>query len=254
MIIEPTPNGASSIQSAELISLFEHYCSVKRHPFRNAKVQTVEYTLHEWCDVAAQLLVVAEQQNLVGTARHLKSEDITRAAAPFFTVSDNHVLLVRAVKSTGTWVAVDSAGSETSIDLDKQAIFESFTLRIKSSNSHNAGSIFGMLRKQVERNKRIIFEAVFATFMISVIGLSAAMYTMQVYDRVLSVNGFSTLWVLTIGVIVAILFEFLLKQARAFIVGHTAKNIDLQVGNEIFERALDIRLDKFVSLTPSETF
>jgi ATP-binding cassette subfamily C protein LapB len=243
MIIEPTPNGASSIQSAELISLFEHYCSVKRHPFRNAKVQTVEYTLHEWCDVAAQLVVVAEQQNLVGTARHLKSEDITRAAAPFFTVSDNHVLLVRAVKSTGTWVAVDSAGSETSIDLDKQAIFESFTLRIKSSNSHNAGSIFGMLRKQVERNKRVIFEAVFATFMISVIGLSAAMYTMQVYDRVLSVNGFSTLWVLTIGVIVAILFEFLLKQARAFIVGHTAKNIDLQVGNEIFERALDIRLD-----------
>ena len=146
------------------------------------------------------------------------------------------------VKSNGTWIAYDCTGEETSIELDKQTVFEAFSLDT-SSNSHNTSSIFSMLRRQVERNKRIVFEAVFATFMISVIGLAAAMYTMQVYDRVVSANGFSTLWVLTIGVLIAILFEFVLKQARAFIVGHTAKNIDLHVGNEIFERALDIRLD-----------
>lgn len=243
MSIEATSNGASDILGSELISLFEKYCSFKRHPFRHAKVQAVEDTSNEWGDVAAQFLLVAEQQNLIGTARHLDPEDITMASAPFFAVADDCVRLVSVVKSNGEWVAGDSAGSETTIDVDNQNVYEAFSLRLKPSKSHNVGSIFGMLRRQVERNKRIIFEAVFATFMISVIGLSAAMYTMQVYDRVVSVNGFSTLWVLTIGVIIAILFEFLLKQTRAFIVGHTAKNIDLQVGNEIFERALDIRLD-----------
>ena len=243
MMTDRTFNGTSSILGAELISLFEYYCSVKRHPFRYAKVQSVEDSSNGWSAVAAQLLLVAEQQNLIGTARHLESENITMAATPFFVVAENYVLIVNVVKSCGAWVALDSAGSEISIELDDQNIFEAFSLRLKSSNSYDASSIFGMLRRQVKRNKRIIFEAVFATFMISVIGLSAAMYTMQVYDRVVSANGFSTLWVLTAGVIIAILFEFVLKQTRAFIVGHTAKNIDLQVGNEIFERALDIRLD-----------
>lgn len=236
-------SGASGILGAELVSLFEYYCSVMRHPFRQAKVQAVEDSSCGWNDVASQLLLVAEQQNLIGTARHLESEDVNMTVTPFFVVADNSVLIVNVVKSNGTWIAYDCTGEETSIELDKQTVFEAFSLRLTSSNSHNTSSIFSMLRRQVERNKRIVFEAVFATFMISVIGLAAAMYTMQVYDRVVSANGFSTLWVLTIGVLIAILFEFVLKQARAFIVGHTAKNIDLHVGNEIFERALDIRLD-----------
>ena len=234
---------APRISGDELIGLFDFYCAITRQPFRKAKIQNVSEASGGWDDVAAQLLQVAEHQSLFGTAVFLETDARSKTTAPFFVLSQHAFLLVRAVKSSGAWEASDASGAELRVEVEDQHAFEAFSLRLKPSGQQKVTSIFGMLRQQVERNKRVVFEAVFATFMISVIGLAAAMYTMQVYDRVVSSNGFSTLTVLTIGVVIAILFEFVLKQTRAFIVGHTAKKIDLEVGNEIFERALDIRLD-----------
>lgn len=231
------------ISGNEIIGLFDFYCSITRHSFRKAKIQQANDVSCRWDDVAAQLLTLAEQQSLLGTAVFLEADVRTKTATPFFVVSPHAFLLVRTVKSSGAWDTSDASGAELLVEVEDQHAFQAFALRLQPSNQQKASSIFWMLRQQVGRNKRVVFEAVFATFMISVIGLAAAMYTMQVYDRVVSSSGFSTLTVLTIGVVIAILFEFVLKQTRAFLVGHTAKKIDLEVGNEIFERALDIRLD-----------
>lgn len=97
---------------------------------------------------------------------------------------------------------------------------------------------------EIQANKRVIGEAVFATFVISSLGLFTAMYTMQVYDRVVPNDGLDTLWVLTIGVAIAIGFEFILKQVRSYLVDTTAKSIDQSLASKLFTRAMDIRLDK----------
>ena len=104
-------------------------------------------------------------------------------------------------------------------------------------------SAFDLFAGQIFANRRVILETVFTTLVISFVGLITAMYTMQVYDRVVPTKGFSTLWVLTIGVAIAIVFEFTLKQARAHMVDYAAREIDLTLANTFFSRALDIRLD-----------
>jgi ATP-binding cassette, subfamily C, bacterial LapB len=93
------------------------------------------------------------------------------------------------------------------------------------------------------RQQRWIFaEGILATLVISALALFAALYTMQVYDRVVPTRGYSTLIVLSVGVVIAILLELMMKQARAYIVERAAKQIDLELGGVFFAKALAIRL------------
>ena len=95
----------------------------------------------------------------------------------------------------------------------------------------------------IRKRRRVFFEAVFATLMLSLFGLMSALYTMQVYDRVVPTKGFSTLWVLTIGVLMAIFFEFVMKLVRAQMVDRAGKVIDVELSSVFFGKALDIRAD-----------
>ena len=94
------------------------------------------------------------------------------------------------------------------------------------------------------RKRRGVFlEAIFATFVLSIFGLMSALYTMQVYDRVVPTKGFSTLWVLTIGVLLAIFFELIMKLVRSHLVDKASKAIDLELSGVFFSKALGIRSD-----------
>jgi ATP-binding cassette subfamily C protein LapB len=95
----------------------------------------------------------------------------------------------------------------------------------------------------LQRHRRIFLEGVLGTFTISVLGLVAALYTMQVYDRVVPTSGYATLWVLTVGVLLAVLLEFTMKQVRVHMVDRAAKAIDLELSAVFFGKALHIRMD-----------
>jgi len=89
----------------------------------------------------------------------------------------------------------------------------------------------------------IFVEALGATFLASLVGLGAAMFTMQVYDRVVPTQGYSTLMVLSVGVFIAILLELVIKQTRAYMVDRATKAIDQDLSAVFFGKALDIRMD-----------
>ena len=93
------------------------------------------------------------------------------------------------------------------------------------------------------KRRGVFFEAIFATFVLSIFGLMSALYTMQVYDRVVPTKGFSTLWVLTIGVLMAIFFELVMKLVRSHLVDKASKAIDLELSGVFFSKALAIRSD-----------
>ena len=95
----------------------------------------------------------------------------------------------------------------------------------------------------IKKRRAVFLEAVLGTFMVSIFGLMSALYTMQVYDRVVPTNGFSTLWVLTIGVLLAIAFEFAMKLVRAQMVDKASKAIDIELSSIFFGKALEIRAD-----------
>lgn len=100
-----------------------------------------------------------------------------------------------------------------------------------------------VFRRALLRRKGMFASAILATVVVNIIALATSLYSMQVYDRVIPRSGFSTLWVLTIGVVVALLFDFLLRTTRALMIEREAAGIDGEVSNFFFGRAQAIRLD-----------
>jgi ATP-binding cassette subfamily C protein LapB len=93
------------------------------------------------------------------------------------------------------------------------------------------------------KRRRVFLEGALATLLVGLFGLAASLYTMQVYDRVIPLKGYSTLVVLTVGVLIAIGLELLMKQVRASMVERTCKAIDQELSDVFFSKALSIRLD-----------
>ncbi len=115
-----------------------------------------------------------------------------------------------------------------------------FPALAKASPQHSALRIFaGALFSR----RRLLVEATIATVVLSLLALATSFYSMQVYDRVIPRSGFATLWVLTGGMLVALLIDFLIRTSRAFIVDREAGEIDAQMSEFFFARMQAIRLD-----------
>ena len=62
------------------------------------------------------------------------------------------------------------------------------------------------------------------------------------YDRVIPNQAYETLWVLSIGVVLAILFEFAAKMIRGHLTDIAGKKADLIISSALFRRVMALRL------------
>ncbi|MCP1446038.1 ATP-binding cassette subfamily C protein LapB [Pseudomonas sp. GGS8] len=77
----------------------------------------------------------------------------------------------------------------------------------------------------------------------NILALSGVIFSMQVYDRVVPAQSESTLWVLFLGVLLAIGFEFILRMSRSRIADLIGKRADLKITDLVFGHALRLRND-----------
>ena len=96
--------------------------------------------------------------------------------------------------------------------------------------------------KVIWRFKGYYYQVILATFIINFLALVSSLYVMNVYDRVIPNQAYETLWVLSIGVMLAILFEFLAKMIRGHLTDIAGKKADLIISSAIFRRMMVLRL------------
>lgn len=82
----------------------------------------------------------------------------------------------------------------------------------------------------------------FAAAMISVIALASPLFVMNVYDRVLPNKAIPTMWVLVIGMGLALLFDLILRSLRAWLIDSTGRRADVLLASRIFAHVLSIQL------------
>ena len=93
------------------------------------------------------------------------------------------------------------------------------------------------------RFRRYYWSAALAALLINVLALASTFFTMNVYDRVVPNQAFTTLWSLAIGVALAMLFEFISRNVRAHVLDVAGKKADLIMGAMLFRKAVSIRLE-----------
>lgn len=98
--------------------------------------------------------------------------------------------------------------------------------------------LYGTLGAFWRSYSRVALAAIF----INLLAIASPIFTMNVYDRILPNKSISSLWVLAIGVSTAILFDLLLKTARAALIDHAGRKADLRISYMLFEKVLNTSL------------
>jgi ATP-binding cassette subfamily C protein LapB len=111
-----------------------------------------------------------------------------------------------------------------------------------TTQSSSARTLF---RSALTSRSRLFVQAAAAALLANSLSLFAALYSMQVYDRVIPTQGLSTLTVLTVGVLIAAVLELVVKLARAYILESAVKGMDIELSHAIFRRLLRLRMDQF---------
>lgn len=81
-----------------------------------------------------------------------------------------------------------------------------------------------------------------AALTINIFALAIPIYTMNVYDRVIPNKAEETLWMLSLGVLMVILLDYLLKVVRTHFIDLAGARIDVKLSSLIMERVMGMRL------------
>jgi len=87
----------------------------------------------------------------------------------------------------------------------------------------------------------IYTQVVLASALINIFLLAGTLYAMNIYDRVLPNKAFDTLFVLSVGVFVIYLFDFILRMVRGYFIDIAGKNADVLLGSFLYERILGLQ-------------
>ena len=96
----------------------------------------------------------------------------------------------------------------------------------------------------LQQGKWLYGQVIVAAAVSNFLGLSTALFIMVVYDRVVPNEAIESLIALTIGVLIALGFDFLIKSLRASFIDKAGKRADLRMSRLIFDKLLAMRLDK----------
>ncbi|MEO1241782.1 MAG: type I secretion system permease/ATPase [Pseudomonadota bacterium] len=92
-------------------------------------------------------------------------------------------------------------------------------------------------------NVKIYGQTVLAAAIINTLGLVSSFFIMTVYDRVLPNQAVESLIALTIGVLIAHIFDFTLKSLRGYFIDIAGQRLDATVGASVFDNLMSMRLD-----------
>ncbi len=192
-----------------------------------------------------QLKTVAEHLQ-VRAPRWLKQPDVAMMPALIYTNTGEWGLL-RGKNAQDQWVSEwwdeqNNGWREQVDDIFSDCAFAVF--KLSRPYKASASPVYQLIRDEVFAHGKLIREAVIGGIMINFVALATSFYTMQIYDRVVPTGASQTLMVLTLGVLLAVVFELIVKRVRSHLYENLIDQVDQRLARTIYMRFLSIRMDQ----------
>lgn len=100
------------------------------------------------------------------------------------------------------------------------------------------------LTQPLRENRWLYVRVIVAATLINIFVLFTSLYTMTVYDRVIPTGSHGSLIGLTIGMVIIVIFDFIMKGLRGYFVDVAGSRLDQRIGRAIFAKLLAMRLDQ----------
>ncbi len=95
--------------------------------------------------------------------------------------------------------------------------------------------------------KPVFREVLTMSLFVNIMALAVPIFVLQVYDRVIFSAGISTLQGLVMGVVLVLVFDYILRQARSRVMQTVALRVDVLVGRQLFDKVTSLPLNMLES-------
>lgn len=198
------------------------------------------------------LRAMARQAGLSLSVIKLKKHELSVWRLPLVVqLKDGQIAVVDTLDKKGNVGITYSGDSGIKSHITEEDLLENVTLAVVLRPSHTvADSRIDDYIKPHDRDwfKKIVlrdwkpYAHIFiASFIVNVLALSGILFTRQVYDRVIPAESYPTLYVLFSGVMIAIIFGFIMRKLRTRITDLLGKRADLRISDRVFGHALRIK-------------
>ena len=215
--------------------------------FSEAAIRDLPETVNSEFDITAAVSVF-DALDFSTSFGKLKIKKIKKLHCPciIFSKSDE-AIIVEEISDAGLLVTVNPLTDERSNISRKEAndLLNDYVILIqkplikkslRSKNSWFWGSF--------SNSKWLYSQVALAAVLTNFLGLSTSLFIMVVYDRVVPNEAIESLIALTIGVVIALAFDFIIKMLRASFVDRAGKRADGKMARLIFDKLLVIKLDE----------
>jgi len=252
-------NVEKKVEHRKVDSLLESLLFLSKYYQRAAskKSLTSGFAIHNTSMSVDNFIESAHRIGLIAKVATRKLSGISKLALPTVLLLEKNrscVLVDYSLEeNTATVILPGLSEGTTVMPLDKlESEFTQKIIIIKPTyNFHNRVSdeikidkpkewFFGALK----RNSHLYTKVIVAAILINIFILATPLYMKNVFDRVLPNNAIDTLWAISIGIFMIMIFDFILKLLRSYYIGLAGKRADVVISNRIFDQILNIKLSE----------
>lgn len=181
-----------------------------------------------------------------GSATEIELVDVESGDLPALIFGGSATVSLLVGSSRGQLVGLNEEGERVPLDA---ATISGKPLVLEIGRTADSDKVLprpdsgDWFRAAFRTHRGLYRDVVMASFVVSLLGLVAAIYTMQVYDRVVPTGAFSTLIVLTVGVAISIALEAVGRQLKTVLIDQSSDQIDRRLGELFFTRAMSLRME-----------
>ena len=159
-------------------------------------------------------------------------------AAVLLDTRDNDVLIYAPGVAELSWIKIAElepvyTGRAVVVETDPTREREGERPWDKAKRTHWFWSEVWKVRKE-------FWPVLLAALIVNMLAFAMPLFTMNVYDRVIPNKAISTLWVLALGVVLALSFDFILRVARARLIDEVSRKLDAKLSQKLFEKVMNL--------------
>ncbi len=204
--------------------------------------------------VAASVADSSPHTQIATVARHLQLKPARWRSSPdaadlpaLVAAPDGRWGILRARNAVGEWI-IDWFNPEAKRwqEAAHDALPGHHVARLKLRPPYRASQspVLRLTVDEVLAHKGLLGEAAVGGLLLAFLALLTSFYSMQVYDRVIPSGAMQTLLVLTLGILLVIVLDYVAKRVRARLYERLIDQVDQRLARTVYLRFLGIRLDQ----------
>ncbi|WP_244899729.1 hypothetical protein [Shewanella japonica] len=223
----------------------------KAHFGLSISTEQVQQALPVQKDIAIQLTTAMAKISLDAASQKIDSQHLALPA--LLTDANQQVFLITQKQAAG-FTLLNAAGEQSTIS--PKQLSQQFPQKNslcwylkpleqldERGTEHHKETKRHWLLAAFDEVKPFYGSFLIGSLAINLLALVTPLFTMNVYDRVVPNQAIDTLWVLASGASIAIVFDWLLRQARTRLADVAGKQVDIKLSSTLFEKVVGMRLE-----------